>query len=113
MMPIVVLQIVNGKLKQATFVWPRLTGLAVAFASLMRGCMKCTSVAEKARMLYGMPLSEGSKMEEPLKQAMDTECPRKNRHVKFEHCKTFESNFITFHPATNLKITHLAAVGVA
>lgn len=51
------LQIVNGKHKQATFVLLHLTGHAVGFADQLIGLRKFIGDVAKAKMLSGLPLS--------------------------------------------------------
>lgn len=70
---VVLLQIVSGKLRQATFVGPHLTGPAVVFAGLMKGSSRFTSVVGKKRMICGKPLSEKPKGTSSLDwRGMDT-----------------------------------------
>lgn len=51
------LQIVNGKHKQATFVLLHLTGPAVVFADQLIGLRRFIDDVVKAKMLSGLPLS--------------------------------------------------------
>lgn len=48
------LQIVNGRPRQATSVLPHLIGVAVGFAGLLIGLRRSIGGVEKVRMLYGV-----------------------------------------------------------
>lgn len=52
------MQIASGRLRQGTFALLHSTGVAVGYASLLKGLKKSIDGVEKARMYYGVPLSE-------------------------------------------------------
>ncbi|KAG7034973.1 hypothetical protein SDJN02_01766, partial [Cucurbita argyrosperma subsp. argyrosperma] len=51
-------QIASGRLRRETFALLRSIGVAAGFASLRRGLRRSIDGVEKARMYYGVPLSE-------------------------------------------------------
>lgn len=53
-----VLQIVSGKVKQETLAQRRSIGAVAESANLWIGCLKYTNDAEKAKELYGTPVSK-------------------------------------------------------
>lgn len=54
---VALLQIVNGRLRQATFVLLHLIGAAVGFAGLLKELKRYIEGVVKVRMLCGVPLS--------------------------------------------------------
>uniref|UniRef100_A0A9I9DK90 Hexosyltransferase n=1 Tax=Cucumis melo TaxID=3656 RepID=A0A9I9DK90_CUCME len=51
-------KIASGRLRQGTFALLHSIGVAVGYASLLKGLKKSIDGVEKARMYYGVPLSE-------------------------------------------------------
>lgn len=78
---VVLLLIVNGRLRQAMFVLLRLIGVVVGFANLPTGSKRCIRGVGKVRMLFGVQLSESHHYQH--KQHYQTVLPNSGSNLVF------------------------------